>query len=111
MADYKYAGPTVEDGVFKYEGSLSIPNSQGNRHWKEYEKYIDEGGLTDPWKTPEELQEMADLEDRVAAIEAEIESSAVHKYTPQQVKAYIDNAQNLDDVKTILKKIAVYLLK
>jgi len=126
MADYKYVGPTVEDGVFKYEGNLSIPNAQGNRHWKEYERYVAEGGLTDPWKTQAELDEMAAeearlaaIEERLALLEAEQEVDKIHDYTPAQIRNYIDNqidgaatsGDKLEVIKTILKKMAIYILK
>lgn len=57
MANYKYQGLEVEDGVKRYADSAAIPNAAGNKDWKEYLKYVDDGGLTDPWRTPEEEAE------------------------------------------------------
>ena len=111
MADYKYAGPEVSEGVIWISDGAVIPNSVGNRDWREYVKYVYNGGETDPWVTQAELDEIAALEARVTELEAEQESVALHKYTPEQVKNYIDNISNLNDVKNALKKIAIYLLR
>jgi len=54
---------------------------------------------------------LAQLEARVALLEAEKESEGIHKYTPEQIRNYIDNISSLDEIKTVLKKIAIYILK
>jgi hypothetical protein len=39
--------------VLRYEGQLFVPSDPGNTHWKEYMKYVDNGGLTDPMEEPQ----------------------------------------------------------
>lgn len=64
-------------------------------------------------------QAIADLVARVALLEEAQEESGVHKYTPQQVRNYIDTqfaaATTVAQVKAVivdvLKKIAVYSLR
>lgn len=49
MNEYKLV--SNEDGqtvVLRYEGRLYIPSDPGNRHWREYLRYVENGGLTDP---------------------------------------------------------------
>jgi hypothetical protein len=66
-----------------------------------------------------ESQRLTDLEARVAELESEQESVGLHKYTPQQVKDYIDNqfaaastnAETVAVVKKLFKKLAVYTLR
>jgi len=64
-------------------------------------------------------QAIADLAARVAELEAEQRAAGIHKYTPEQVRNYIDNAFELATtapqikavVQDILKKMAVYILR
>jgi len=66
-----------------------------------------------------EEQRLADLEARVALLEAEKEADGLSKYTPDQVRQYIDDqidsaetaGEKLEVIKTILKKIVIYILK
>ena len=55
MAGYKFTSSGVEGGVMRYSDGAIIPNDPGNRDWKKYLAYIDGGGLTDPYKTQDEL--------------------------------------------------------
>ena len=66
-----------------------------------------------------EEQRLADLEARIALLESEKEADGLSKYTPDQVRQYIDNqidnagtaGEKLEVIKTILKKIVIYILK
>lgn len=72
-----------------------------------------------PPLSQEEIDTIALLQARIVALEKAREESGVHKYTPEQVKEYIDNqfaaATTVAQIKTvvadILKKIAVYTLR
>lgn len=48
MADYRLNGPDESQGVFYRPDRKSIPNSTGNRDWREYEAWRDAGGVPDP---------------------------------------------------------------
>lgn len=57
MNQYKYAGPTESDGVFDQLNNVAIAfNGKG---WAEFQEYISQDGLVDPWKTDEEILEAA----------------------------------------------------
>lgn len=66
-----------------------------------------------------EAQMLAELEARVADLEAEQDALGVSKYTPDQIRNYIDNqidsaataGEKLEAIKGILKKLAIYILK
>jgi len=66
-----------------------------------------------------ELQRLQDIEDRLALLEAEQSSEGIHVYTPDQIRNYIDNqidgastsGEKLEVIKSILKKMAIYILK
>ena len=45
---------TREDGSV-----LSIPNAEGNRHWREYQEWLAEGNTPEPQYTQAELDKMA----------------------------------------------------
>jgi hypothetical protein len=74
----------------------------------------------DDWvNDDEQSQAIADLEARIALLEEAQESDGVYKYTPDQIKNYIDNqidnaataAEKLEVIKMILKRLAIYILK
>lgn len=48
---------TREDGSV-----LSIPNAEGNRHWREYQEWLAEGNTPEPQFTAAELQAKEDAE-------------------------------------------------
>ncbi len=48
---------TREDGSV-----LSIPNAEGNRHWREYQEWLAEGNTPEPQYTAAELQAKEDAE-------------------------------------------------
>jgi hypothetical protein len=54
MAKYKLSGNGVKDN----ETGACIPNSNANRHWKEYQEWVAEGNTPDPEFTQEELDSM-----------------------------------------------------
>ncbi len=45
MAEYRL---TEDGGVIRSDGK-SIPNSLANRHWKEYQEWLTDGGVADPY--------------------------------------------------------------
>lgn len=59
MAKYKYAGSNITDGVLEVEANKSIPNDVKNIDWIEYQQWVIDGGITDPWKTEQELIDIA----------------------------------------------------
>ena len=93
----------VIDYVFTAKSELEV---QDIRDQREADKLAEE-------------QRLADLEARVAMLEAEKESEGIHVYTPEQIRNYIDNqvdnaataGEKLEVIKTILKKMAIYILK
>lgn len=66
MADYK----NTENGVFRYADSAYIPSEPENKDYQEYLEYVAGGGATDPWKTTEELFDLA-LADKLQELRAE----------------------------------------
>ncbi len=55
---------TREDGSV-----LSIPNAEGNRHWREYQEWLDEGNTPEPQFTAAELQAKEDAEQVAGAMD------------------------------------------
>jgi hypothetical protein len=53
MAKYKISG----NGVMDTERNLCIPNSEDNRHWREYQEWLGQGNTPDPEFTQEELDQ------------------------------------------------------
>ena len=45
----------IEGGVIRKFDGACIPDSPGNRDWKEYQEWLAEGNTPDPEFTPEEL--------------------------------------------------------
>lgn len=48
----------TDNGVLDQETGMSIPNAEGNRHWKEYQQWLAEGNTPDPIRTHIESQEL-----------------------------------------------------
>lgn len=119
MAEYKHAGPNVENGVVRYADGAVIPNTTDNIDWVEYQAYVDDGGDTDPWKTAQELSDMAEAAARYADIVNAQTTSGVDKYTVEQVETYLDNRfANMTDLaaakvelRAIFDKIVPFLLR
>jgi len=44
----------TEQGVLRKSDGANIPAADGNRDWKEYQKWLAEGNTPDPIMTPEE---------------------------------------------------------
>lgn len=63
MAKYKLFGEGVQDTE---RGNRVIPNAPGNRHWREYLEWVDDGNVADPEFTPVELLSDAKVEKRQA---------------------------------------------
>jgi hypothetical protein len=42
----------TEDGVIDTETGASIPNAEGNRHWREYQEWLAAGNTPDPADPP-----------------------------------------------------------
>ncbi len=105
-----------EETTVVKDGSLYIPVDEGNRHYREF---LRSGDAAEPWKTPEEIRLLQDLEDRITLLESEKEATNIRDITPQQAKDYIDaqfaaattNAQVVVAIKRILKKMVVFLLR
>lgn len=63
MADYKLNGVDDSSGVIRNSDGASIPNAPGNRDWREYIEWIENGGIPDPQYTTEE-QNVVDYNNR-----------------------------------------------
>jgi hypothetical protein len=76
MSDYQL---TDTDIVIRTVDGASIPNDPGNRDRAEYEAWLEDGGVPDPYVPPEpapptptaEDQVLYDHENRIRAIEGE----------------------------------------
>ncbi len=68
-----------EYGVQRISDSASIPESQGNTDWQEYQKWLSEGNTPEPQFTEEELAQQAAI-----------------KYQSDRIKAYATIGDQLD---------------
>lgn len=91
---------------FENEEGTAVKNletGQGNIHqgvwlWRQYQKWVDAGGTTEPWKTQAELdmenEELAAQEAREARdqdLEVEREAAGMKTLSVEQARNYIDN--------------------
>ncbi|MEY9184710.1 hypothetical protein ABIG06_006258 [Bradyrhizobium sp. USDA 326] len=53
MADYQLHSPDPEGPVLRTADSASIPADPGNRDWREYQAWLADGGVPDPYVPPE----------------------------------------------------------
>lgn len=79
MADYRLNGPDESQGVFYRPDRKSIPNSAGNRDWRDYEAWKAIGNIPDPQYTTEE-QAQIDYEVRQDARIAQLRQDAVELF-------------------------------
>jgi hypothetical protein len=49
MSEYQL---TATDAVIRTEDGASIPNDPANRDWAEYQQWLADGGVPDPYKPP-----------------------------------------------------------
>ena len=76
MADYQL---TATDTVIRTADGAHIPNDPANRDWIEYQTWLMDGGVPDPYVEPEpvppeptaEQQVLYDHENRVRALEGQ----------------------------------------
>jgi len=80
MADYQLTTPDANGPVIRAVDQASIPNDPANRDWQDYQTWLDQGHLPDPYIPPPEppppppTQEQQDTvlydhENRIRAIE------------------------------------------
>jgi hypothetical protein len=75
MADYQLTA--TESSVIRTADQAFIPNDPANRDWVEYQKWLEDGGVPDPYVAPEvppptptpEQQVLFDHENRIRAQE------------------------------------------
>lgn len=76
MADYSL---TAGDGVFRNDDGMFIPDDPRNPDWVEYQAWLDDGGVPDPYVPPEpsppepmpEDYVLYDHENRLRALEGQ----------------------------------------
>jgi hypothetical protein len=76
MADYQL---TATDAVIRTADGACIPNDPANRDWVEYQTWLADGGVPDPYVPPEpttpepqpETTVLYDHENRIRAIEGQ----------------------------------------
>jgi hypothetical protein len=79
MAEYKLTAAEEPCGVIRVEDGASIPPDEANRDYAEYLKWVEEGGVPDPYVEPEpvpptptqEQEVLFDHENRVRALEGQ----------------------------------------
>jgi hypothetical protein len=77
MSDYQLTA--ADDIVLRTGDQASIPNDPANRDWAEYQQWIDDGGVPDPYVPPEpvpptptgEQSTLYDHENRIRAQEGQ----------------------------------------
>lgn len=77
MADYQLTA--TESSVIRTEDNACIPNDPANRDWMNYQAWLEDGGVPDPYVEPEapppspseETMVLFDHENRIRVIEGE----------------------------------------
>lgn len=114
MADYKHA----DHGVIRYSDQAFVPKDFGNRDWIAYVRYVEDGGLTDPQFTEEELEDKEARRLRREERETERRRDPLEGKSVRQIERWLDrkfeNANSISEVKDvtklILKKILVEII-
>jgi len=52
MGDYQLGAPDINGGVIRTIDQATIPADPGNRDWQEYQKWLEDGGVPDPYIPP-----------------------------------------------------------
>ena len=63
MADYQLTA--TQSSVIRTEDGACIPNDDANRDWVEYKKWLEDGGVPDPYVEPEPVPPTPSPEDEV----------------------------------------------
>jgi hypothetical protein len=63
MSDYQL---TATDTVIRTEDGACIPNDPANRDWVEYQEWLEDGGVPDPYVEPEAPPPQASNEQTIA---------------------------------------------
>jgi hypothetical protein len=79
MADYQLTDPMSGGTIIRTEDNTYIPPDPANRDYAEYLRWVDEGGVPDPYVEPEPVpdvptagEELAfDHENRIRALEGQ----------------------------------------
>jgi hypothetical protein len=77
MSEYQLTA--TDQTVIRTEDGAYIPNDEANRDWVEYQAWLEDGGVPDPYVEPEipppeptpEQQVLYDHENRVRALEGQ----------------------------------------
>jgi hypothetical protein len=68
VSEYQLLTPDVNGPVLRTADGASIPNDPANRDWMEYQKWLEAGGVPDPYVPPPEPEPVpppAELSDAV----------------------------------------------
>lgn len=75
MAKYKL----LDDGVLNTLTNESIPNSPGNRHWIEYQEWLDEGNTPDPQFSQEDIDSKV-VRDEIVQLKGDLGKSLAWQF-------------------------------
>jgi len=111
MAKYRLAGgPGAMPGSVIRDDGASIPPAPGNCDWAEFQQWLAQGNVPDPYVPPSPPADDARL-DTIAADPDSVEIvEMLRTATLSQIKAYINNnVTNVASAKVALVKMALLL--
>lgn len=98
-------GVVVNDGTHpELAEGASIPNDSGNRHWVEYEAWVDEGNTADAADGVDWMQRMRDERDSLLSqtdwtqLSDVLQDSSGGSLTQEQIDNYAQYRQELRDM-------------
>jgi hypothetical protein len=110
MADYQLTA--TDATVIRTADQASIPNDPANRDWKEYEKWLADGGVPDPYvKPPKVTIPTVDWVGRFTNTEYRAATATTWRQTGPNAKNWdvvvLEDAINLSNQKTAALKASL----